>query len=131
MTFDKFVTILEDFDDPRFVLFVEDDAGRSSLIKAYMKKYNPSDDFTIIPNNKDAVAFINSNYSKIDIYSLDYNLKMETSEPVAVCLREHGNRGDNVYIHSDDVDHRGVLTEILPNAKIAEVPKNIVDMKAI
>lgn len=128
MTFNQLVHLLQEDKKEQSILFLEDDEGRSRMIEVFMKKHNPCGKYLIIDNNKDAMGLIEQHYNDFTDYSLDYNLKMETSEAVAKLLRLKGNDGTNVWIHSNDGIGADILQEILPQAKIKQVPDNILSM---
>lgn len=99
---------------------LEDDPLRTSLFKAFSKKFANKYELVIYDNVLYAKEFIKKYYNIIKVYSLDYNVNgEEKGDVVAWEMALHGNIGNNVFIHSDDPDGQDEIKKILPYAKIA------------
>lgn len=128
MTFNKLAQLISEnieTNDPH-ILIVEDNPGLQSLMRQSFKKEIPEENIKILDNATDAIVFIGNNMAKITHYSLDYDLSYgEKGTQVAEFLSQQGNSGQNVWIHSGNVDNREEFLAYLPDAHITPSPANI------
>lgn len=112
------------------VLIVEDTPMIQKVIMAYFRKYNIDvNQIKILDNATDAILYIGEHYGDITHYSLDFDLAQgEKGEQVAEFLAQQGNDGSNVWVHSGNPDGAAIIKQYLPVAKIAESPKNAVEI---
>lgn len=105
------------------VLIVED----NPLIFMMMKATLNSGEIMNVINKKssdDAIDFVKNN-PEIAAYSLDFDLVDGNSLKFAKYLKDIGNDGYNVWIHSGNEDRRHEIQIYLPEAKLAINPEHI------
>lgn len=128
MTFDKLLSLISENVEGgnSHILIVEDNPGLQSLMKKSFQSRIPEQNIKVVDNATDAVVFIGSNQNVITHYSLDYDLAYgEKGTQVAEFLAQQGNTGQNVWIHSGNVDSREEFLAYLPDAHMTPSPSNI------
>lgn len=134
MQFDQICEFLLEQQKIINIFILEDLEMRVTLMRSFCAQVIPNHNILTAEDTQTAVSILKDNYHEIDFFTLDYNLKNgETSVAVAHLIKRHfGNNGENVWIHSDDVDGIEEIKKILPLAHVAQAPQNIIEIsKAI
>lgn len=129
MNFDSLIKIVEDTQQ-NIILIVEDNDFRMKMMLAWAKELLPSYTLIVKDNNYDAAQYLLHYGDKVVGISLDYNLKMETSEGIASYIKKYFP-DIPIVIHSDDTTGHQILKGILPDAKISAPPTNIKTLKEL
>lgn len=128
MKFAQLFSLIYEHTQPVTIFVLEDMDLRKTLFDRLCKKILPNATVHYSSSVQEAVEFLydQKNYSRIDAFTLDYNLIDENSVPIANLLkRTFGNDGSNVWIHSNDPEGIRELQLILPKARVAQMPNNI------
>lgn len=129
---DLYKLITESVGENYFLFILEDNEGKSKLMQMFMKQLglDPMKS-VVIDNAPQAADYIRQNSNLITHYTLDYDLRGYdgTGADVANVISNNANSGENVWIHSDNPEGREQILKILPQAKVAPAPNNIIQIK--